>query len=506
MLEQVLRLIKLPFKGELRDYQVEDILTAYETECFGGYLDTGLGKTVISSIIGCCKVVGGKADKIYVLCPASLITQWHKTVTVMGLDVLAYVGNPKERKKMHFNNYDVVIMSYEIYRVDYDKIIKEHAGARTYYIVDECTNLCNQANKFYKLTRGGEVGGKKSKGPTAKVVDGKIVLTKAEAPVVYERQLEQGILLTATPINRPTDAYGLIAITNPDAYLSEGMFDRLHVEAKNQYGVGTRFCNLELLQDNLFTNAVLRRKEDHLELPPIIYNTICYELSPKHMVLYNKLLDEKFLELPDGGVVNALNASALRHWAQRIITNPDKGGLDEEPMVFQLMDTILPNQDKFLIFASYVDSNLAIMKRYSIGGLFGKISKKKKEDFKESFINGDLRGLAIHPKSGGYGLDLPMAHYVNHLEIPITPRDFRQTNARAHRSGQLMTVYVTLTYAKSTIQEAMMKRLFEVDKVSGEVLSDPRNLEGDLMSNPNSDVPITKEELLAEMKGISLTP
>ena len=504
ILDEVLKLVRLPFSGKLREYQVTDILAAYEADCFGGYEDTGLGKTTIASLAGCCKVVSGKADKCYVLCPAALITQWHKVLTLIGVDVLSYVGDPDVRAELSFKDYDFVIMSYEIYRIDYNKIIKEWEGSRVYYIVDEATVLCNPQNKLYKLTRGGEIKSK-NRGPKAQVVNGKIVLDTAPVPEVFNRQLHQGILLTATPINRPTDAYGLIAITNPSAYTCEAMFDRLHVEAKNQYGVGTSFCNLDLLQERLLTNAVLRRKEDHLELPPILYNTICYELSPKHQALYDRLLTEKFLEFPDGKVINALNVSALRHWAQRIVTNPDLGDLDEVPMVFQLMDSILKGQDKFLIFANYIDSNTAIMKRYNIGGLFGKVSKKKKEQYKIDFIEGRLRGLAIHPKSGGYGLDLPQAGFINHLEVPITPRDFRQTNARAHRSGQKRTVYVTLTYAKNTIQESMIKRLFEVDSVSGEVLSDPKSLEGDLMSNPNATVPLTKEEIIKEMHGFYLT-
>lgn len=474
----VLEQVKLPFA--LREYQKEDINKLAVLDKTGLWISLGLGKTVIAFCMGCYKLIKAEFKKCYVLCPASLVTQWVDFIAPTKASVVAYKGSPKQRENLDITA-NFVVMSYEMFRQDYDRLKSSEA----YYILDEATVFCNTSNIVYKMLAGGEVRKEKK-------IPGKL------KPEIIKRSFEPILkgccMLTATPLNRIEDSFGLINLKTPGVYSSVYQFERIHISSKNYFNQPETYQNLDLLKDNLMLNSSRRLVSDHIDLPPITYNTILYDLSPEHQRLYEKLIDERMLEFDGEVLIDAVSAMALYQACQKIIICPEGGGLKIAPAIFELLDLHIDRAQQFIIFSNYVNTNKKFMEKYSIGGVFGGVGNRDKtiSDFKE----GKLKGLAINTRAGGSGLNLQNNNTIMFAELPITPRDFRQAVGRCHRSGQEQKVVVNIFVARSTIQETLAARIIQKDEMTQQVMGESDLMELNLTQNVK-----TKKQLLAELKG-----
>ncbi len=485
--EIILEQAKLPFE-KLHQYQEEDINQLALAKDCGLWWDLGLGKTVASALIGCFKLITGEFDTVYVLCPETLITQWVLTLEEMDASVTAYRATPAKRKLLN-RDVNFLVMSYQIFQKDYDML----KDANMFFIIDEATMMCNTQNLMYKQLMGG--GTKK-----------KVKIPGQLLPDIVERKFDKinngCCLLTATPINKPADAFGLISILSPGVYRNYSQFLRIHVDEVDYFDQPQSYLYLDELQDNLLMSASHRLSTDHLDLPDIVFKTVKYDLAPAHMKLYNKLLDERFIEL--GGVVkiDALQATKLYNWAQKIVLNPEHGGYTKDPVGVEILDGLVASVKQFLICGNYRMTNGKLMERYKIGAAYGGVTSNQKAKFIADFKAGKLKGLTLHPKSGGYGLDLPMCQQAFIPEIPITPRDFRQLCGRIHRQGQKETVIITTLVARNTIQSSLYQKIMDKDDLMSEVIKTSRSLRDDLNDNVVFTGKKTKDQIFKELKGI----
>ena len=481
--------VKLPFPS-WHKYQEEDITRACLADSFLLGLDVGLGKTACSIATGVYKILSGNFDRCYVLVPANLIAQWISVIKSFGLTTAAYEGIPKQRAKID-REVDFLVMSYQIYQNDYHELIK---GVKPYYIIDEATVLCNKNNLLFKMLQGGKV--KKSVPPKPPKIKPEIITTN------YEKQNRGCSLLTATPVNTPLDAFGLVSIINPTAYRNYSQFCRVHVAETNQWNAASEYDNLDLLKQNLMLNATIRHATDHIDLPPIVFKTVKYQLSPEHMKLYNKIVQEKVVILKGQKVIDAISANSLYHTLQKIILRPDIAGFTKEPVGLEVLDGLVNSADKYLIFANYTGSNDIIMERYGIGGVYGKVGSKEKKEYIEAFKEGRLNGMTVHCKSGGIGLDMPTCNKEFYPELPITPRDFYQAVGRVYRQGQQERVVVVVMYAEKTIQATLFKKIMDKDDLMREVIESPKSLRRDLFEDViEANEPKSLDQLTAELRG-----
>ena len=462
--------IRLPFDGNLHEFQIEDLNKFGRRKKCGYFLDVGLGKTVLGALTAAYHLLNG-FDHAIVICPASLINQWTEALKKMNFDVIAYVGTPTQRRVLHFA-HDFVVMSYQIFQKDYDRIknLKSY-----YYVIDEATVLCDTNNRIWKMLNGGIIKKKVS-------VPGQV---KPRVDVKMYNNINKGCcLLTATPSNKPSDLYGLIATLDPSIYVNKFQFDRLHVSETDYFGAPSSFVNLEMLKANLDSVASIRFASDHLDLPDKVTNVIEYDLDPDHMELYKQLMEERLIVYKGKVIIDALQATALYNAAQRIITNPDMAMYKKDPKGLELLDTVVRNNPSTLIVNKYTITNDNIMGRYKdigIGGCYGKITRQQQTKHIEDFKAGKLRVLTVHAKSAGVGLNLQSScSNVVFLELPMTARDMHQAIGRVYRQGQQSRVIVTIFIARRTIQHTLLKRILETEDLNNQVLNSPDSLRKDL--------------------------
>ncbi|MDH5475830.1 MAG: SNF2-related protein, partial [Cyclobacteriaceae bacterium] len=144
------------FKGELRPYQKAGynwlhFLNQYK---FGGCLadDMGLGKTVQTLAFLQSQKEQGKEGANLLIMPTSLVYNWEMEAKKFTpkLKVYSYTGAQRKKDASLFKNYDIVITSYGITRLDID-LLKSHYF--NYIILDESQAIKNPSSNIAKSVR-----------------------------------------------------------------------------------------------------------------------------------------------------------------------------------------------------------------------------------------------------------------------------------------------------------------------------------------------------------------
>ena len=447
--EQVKQHYVLPF--ELYPFQIEAVNEHAEQPHSALYLEAGTGKTVTSIVTSLYKKLQRPAMKILVVMPPILLPNWKKNFgyfkrkdTGESLPTLMYRGSPAARKAMSIADHDVVLVGNEIFKKDYDRFLRELGHLHVHVIRDEAQSIKNVSTDNYKKFR--------------------------------EFTMEQTLqLLTGTPLtSSPMDAYAYIKLVNRYAYKTLYAYISAHVAKSDFFGNPTEWVNLDLLEKNLMTNATRKTKEDVLkDLPPCITNVIEYDLSPKHLSLYNRLATEEMLKYEDGTKFDAATVQALWHALQQLVVNyehfsGDENAKDIAPLdlVEEILEEIAPR--KLIVFSHYKMTNRALMKRfgekYNAIGIWGEMSAKQKEQGLAKFLDDPTCRLGVlQSTAAGVGLD-GLQHVCNDvlfLEVPMTPAAFDQARSRIYRDGQRVPVNCRVAVANGTLQVRGAKALAE---------------------------------------------
>ena len=447
--------------------QVQAVNDAALWSTVGLFLDTGTGKTLVESLLSLFRIMQGAETSIIIM-PPGLIRQWAVWLSRITradgspLRVTEYVGTPKVRQSLPLN-VDFVLVGSQIFKIDYERFAKHFSG-RVYHVgVDEATMVSNIETDTHEK--------------------------------VYEFSLGMTPhLLTGTPVSNPLDAYGLLKFTNPGCYRSFRHFQNMHVEEVDFWGKPAKFCNLDMLKENLATNSVRILFEDmYPDAEQPLFVPLPYDLDPAHLRLYRRLADEELLELESGGKIDATSASKLTHALGQIVAN--YGFFAEDPrkvsktvdMLDERLREIFPG--KLVVFANYRMTIKLLLERFSRQGavaINGDASAKQKDAAVQRFINDpDCRMVVIHPKSGGFGLDglQHVSHHMAFVEPVRDPRTFHQCVARLKRTGQRRRVVVTLLSAVGTLQMRAVRDLVRNDTIASQVIHTASDLRAAIFGN-----------------------
>jgi len=409
---------------KLRDYQ-EKALEFKDYQAL--LLDMGVGTGKSYTSIALAKE--HPTEKKFFIVPASLVLQWYEVLTQDWKEksVLLYKGDVKERKSKltQFDNYEFIVMSYNILRNDFKKLWKKMKGATI--IADEAQILKNKDSKIFKCFRK---------------------LQQFAAP--------KFILLSATIISEPVDAYAITKLINPKAYQSFQHFMAVHA-IQDEYGSIEEYKNLDLLHTNLYKNAY-RVGEEVLNLEEPVIIPVPYALDKKHLDAYNSMVDDMFIET-DEEFFDFTNQKNFFHLAQQfIISHPLLDKIKCYPYIYTVLNEILSyldKEEKVVIFSRYVNTTEKLATFFNAAKYYSKVKEK------EEFIIDIHRHIVINLQAGGAGLDglQKVSHITVFTELPLTPPEFKQAVGRIHRSGQEHPVIVYVPYAKKTIQETLWWRL-----------------------------------------------
>jgi SNF2 family DNA or RNA helicase len=304
------------------------------------------------------------------------------------------------------------------------------------------------------------------------------------------------ILATGTPTKTNVeDAYGLIKLLDEQVYGSKANFDWEHCMLLEgaKYRKVIEYKNLDKLHKSLFARARRMTKQQVFkEMPKRVTTFIDVTLSKPHKVLYDKLVDERMLELEDT-LIDVTTQQALYQMTQRILLSPDK--FTDKPIavnqLFVEIDEIVEELQgrKLVIFAWYKQSCTSLMQRYANLNpvlINGVTTSGEREQVRKTFINDpDCKLFIANWNSGGEGLDglQYVSSHVVFAEVCPHPGAYEQAVSRLERSGQTESVNVYILVPKGTIAVKLKKDLLRKDYLTNEVIKDKkvllRELRGD---------------------------
>lgn len=451
-LELVLQHYQLPARIKtVHPLQVRAINEQAPLMNSGQWLGTGTGKTLVATVTSLYKKLVHGVPTVVIM-PPILVEQWERWLSgfTPKLRVLAYQGTPKQREKLSLDGMDFVLVGAQIFKKDFNRLMRHYLPLHPNVVVDEATMVCNIETGTHEAVYDFAVGCAQE-------------------------------LLTGTPANNPMDVYGLLKFTNPGAYRHFKEFDDMHVVSRDIFKKPNEFQNLPILKDRLAQNAqTILFSDMYPDMAEPLYIPYTYKLSDKHYTLYRQLAEQQLLLLPDGGKIEATTATKIMHALGQLIINWAYFTQDEKCIsealhhVEQKLAEL--GSGKLVVFANYKLSVSAVVRYFTkvkAVAINSEVSESQKQRNIAQFIDDPkCRLIVIQPKSGGYGLDglQHVCNYTMFLEPCTIPRDFHQSVARLQRTGQTARVVVYLPTAEGTLQFRRFKQLLANDELMNQVV------------------------------------
>ncbi|ARS42365.1 helicase SNF2 [Sphingobacteriaceae bacterium GW460-11-11-14-LB5] len=433
------------FKGSLRDYQKAgynwfSFLREYN---FGGCLadDMGLGKTIqtlamLQKVKEDDQLLETQTTSLIIM-PTSLIYNWLTEAKKFTpkLKILAHTGTNRNKDVANFANYDIIITTYGVTRVDVDELKNFYFN---YIILDESQNIKNPASKSFKAVRS-----LKSK---------------------------HKLILSGTPVeNSVSDLWSQLTFLNPGLLGTQAFFYEEYVQAIEKKKDEEKARKLQ----SIIKPFVLRRTKEQVaaELPPKTEQVIYCDMSEDQAAYYEKTKSayrNDLLQSMDDGTfaqkqVQLLQGlTALRQLANHPIMIDgayvsDSGKFEN---VIHTLDNVLKGGHKVLVFSQFV-KHLDIFKKHfeaehiPFAYLDG-ATRNRGEIVSEFQQNTELKVFLISIKAGGVGLNLTQADYVFILDPWWNPAVEQQAIDRTHRIGQDKKVFIYKFIAKDTVEEKIL--------------------------------------------------
>ncbi len=448
--------LPITFKGTLRPYQKAGYnwLRFLNDYRFGGCLadDMGLGKTVQTlALLAHEKELNPDATSLLVM-PTSLIYNWELEARKFtpGLRILNYTGTQREKDNRQFTDYDLILTSYGITRLDVD-ILKGFFF--NYIILDESQAIKNPGS----------------------------IISKA----VCELNCKHKLILTGTPVENGTmDLWSQMNFINKGLLGTQGMFKKqflLPIEKKNDREKAAKLTGM-------IKPFIMRRLKTQVatDLPEKVINLKYSTMTPEQERAYEKVKGyyrEKIVkEMSMPGAKNQQftllrGLTQLRQLANHPkLTDPtyegDSGKLED---VIHMLHATASEGHKVLVFSQFV-RHLAIVKDYldkaQMPYAYLDGATKDRQAQVETFQNNDeVKIFLISLKAGGVGLNLTKAEYVFLLDPWWNPAVEAQAIDRAHRIGQENKVIIYKFITRDSVEEKIIALQEKKMMLAGELIS-----------------------------------
>src|SRR6201996_460918 len=433
------------FKGSLRPYQKAGFnwfhfLQHYH---FGGCLadDMGLGKTIQTLALlqkhkEETEAVGGKATSLVIM-PTSLIYNWLNEAKKFTpkLRIMVHTGTLRYKSPEVFTNYDVVITTYGITRIDIE-LFKTYFF--DYIILDESQNIKNPSSKSYQA--------------------------------VKQLKSRYKLILSGTPVeNSVNDLWTQMSFINPGLLGSQQFFLNEFVTPIEKKKDEEKARRLQAL----IKPFVLRRTKEQVatELPPKTENLFYCKMSDEQAGVYEKVKSEyrnELLKSLEDGTYAQTQMQVLQGLIKlrQIANHPSmiddqyEGDSGKFENVVHTLKNVLDGGHKVLIFSQFV-KQLAIYREYfddkGIPYAYLDGSTQNRGDVVKQFQEDEkTRVFLISIKAGGVGLNLTEADYVFILDPWWNPAVEQQAIDRTHRIGQTKNVFIYKFITKDSVEEKIL--------------------------------------------------
>lgn len=403
--------------------------------------EVGLGKTIEAGLILKEYMIRDLVKKALILVPASLVSQW-----AYELNHKFYIPAVVQRKSYVWEQCDIIIASIDTAKRQphYDLIMKQEYDL---IIIDEAHKLKNPKTKNYQ----------------------------------FIKQLKKKfcLLLTATPVqNRLDEIFNLVSLLKPghlgDLASFEEEFRQSKRTPKNEE-------KLKALMNKVMVRN--RREETGIEWTKRIVQTIEITFSEAERNFYEAITSLK-------GDANHFSLLTLQReicsskeaafmTLKNMSDKANEQGFDtslHQQLMGQLaqietnskaekaLELVQKIDDKVIIFTEYRATQLYLqwyLKQHGITSVpFRGGFKRGKKDWMRQLFEQNAQVL-IATEAGGEGINLQFCSHIINYDLPWNPMRIEQRIGRVHRLGQKEDVRVYNFAIKDTVEEHILKLLYE---------------------------------------------
>jgi SNF2 family DNA or RNA helicase len=421
--------------------------------------EVGLGKTIEAGLVLKEYMIRGLVKKVLILVPASLVTQW-----VMELNTKFFIPAISQRKSYVWEQYDVVVSSIDTAkRSPHREIILEQNY--DLIIIDEAHKLKNNKTRNYEF--------------------------------VQNLKKKFCLLLTATPIqNRIEEIFNLVSLLKPGHLGNESSFFE-------KYKRDSRSINDDQHLKDLVNKVMIRnrRADTGIEWTKRQVETIPIESSQEERELYeaitNLRMEGDWIATSQFSLMTLQReACSSREAVYYTLKNmldkqeaPSSYYIETIHSLIQKVENVKTNSkanktleliqsvnDKVIIFTEYRATQMYLqwfLKQHGISSVpFRGGFKRGKKDWMRELFQKQAQVL-IATEAGGEGINLQFCNHIINFDLPWNPMRLEQRIGRIHRLGQERDVMIYNFATKATVEEHILKLLYEkinlFERVIGEL-------------------------------------
>lgn len=433
----------------LHKYQKYCVSRIIDNPATALFLDTGLGKTAVTlHAIQQLKYGYFRCAKVLIIATKKIAeSTWNKEAAkweeLRHLSFSFVLGNQKQRVNALNTPADIYMTNVEnvVWLVNYYK----HAWPFDMVVLDESSKFKNNNAKRFKAL-------KLVRSRINRIVE----LTGSPRPRSLMDLWAQIYLLDGGKrLGKTITAYR-------DTYFRPGKRNQ-HIV----YEYVPREGAEEAIYNAISDICISMKKEDYLDLPPMIYEELPVKLDDKAQKAYTRLERDYLLPVADSeNVVTAPTAAAL---SNKLLQLCNGAVYDEDKNIVSLHDCKLEalqelieklNGEQAIICYYYKHDLLRLYEILPKMGLrFAVYEDTTQQD---AWNNGEIDLLLLQPTSCAHGLNLQEggAHHIIWFSLLFDYELFQQLNDRLHRQGQVNPVIIHLLVVQGGRDEDAIKSLF----------------------------------------------
>lgn len=460
---------------ELWQHQKTAIERAKDAPEFGLFFSMGCGKT--RTAIELLRHKYNQADKIcrtIILCPLIICENWQieilKFSKIPEKEICLIKGIKKERiKRFKESGANIFILNYESLLNEelYQNILKWRPEIL----------ICDESHRLKNITA-----------------------KRTKRAILLSDLTHTRYLLTGTPVlNGPSDLFAQYRLLdggktfgkNFYAFRGQYFYDKNYgMPAQKHYpDWRVKPGAFEKINSLIYKKAMRITKEDALDLPELVRQTIYVDMSPEQEKLYEQMKKDFVAFVKNMGKMEASVATLAIVKALRLLqiasgfVKTEEGNeitLKDTPKISALKELLeeITTNDKVLVWAAFKNNYAQIRKVCEELGLpyvevHGEIPPKEKYEAVYRFQNDrNIKVFIGNQLSGGIGLNLVEASYSIFFSRNFSLEADLQAESRNHRGGSEIHPKITRIdlITKNTIEELVAKSLASKQEIGEKLL------------------------------------
>lgn len=438
---------------EPREYQEHAVKHLVSTQHNGLFADMGTGKTVTT--LSALKILKQRnlLRRVLIVAPLRVAKYtWPDEIQKWAhLNDLSYtVVHGAEKNELRHADTDIHLINPEGLLWLLPLLAKDKRFSYDWLIIDESSKFKSYSSKRFKLLK----------------------------PLLGK--FARRTILTGTPAtNGMMDLFSQMYVVDQGmslgAYITKFRSEFFHQKPFDPYGWYLNDKAEEEIYKRIQHKIMRVAASDYYTLP-IVYQDIPVELPETALRKYKQMEATLQMQVMKG-TITAANAAVAsgkcRQIASGFIYDDQRSATWIHEAKFEALSDLLEelHGKPVLLFYNFVETVERLVMQFGAKVIKGDATEAQREVL-SAWNRGEVPLLAAHPASAGHGLNLQDGgHHIIWFDPTYDLEHYLQANARLHRQGQKNTVYVHRLVARSTLEQAIIKRLEGKDRMQSDLLS-----------------------------------